>query len=64
MNIKRIFGSVLTLLGIGALIYAAILFVNSTGGSHDIRGLVMYGLLGVIFFGAGISLIRMIKDEA
>lgn len=63
MNIKRIFGSVLTVLGIGGLIYAAVLFVNTTGAGRDIRGLFMYGILGLIFFGSGIGLVRTTKDE-
>jgi len=64
MNIKRIFGALLTVLGIGGLIYAAILFVNTTGGAHNIKALVIYGILGLIFFFAGISLIRTTKDES
>jgi hypothetical protein len=64
MNIKRIFGALLTILGIGGLIYAAVLFVNNTGGTHNIRALVIYGIIGFIFFIAGISLIRTTKDEA
>lgn len=64
MNIKRIFGALLTVLGIGGLIYAAVLFVNTTGGSHNIKALVIYGILGLVFFFAGISLIRTTRDEA
>ena len=64
MNIKRIFGALLTFLGIGGLIYAAILFVNITGGTHDIKALVICSILGLIFFFAGISLIRTTKDES
>ena len=63
MNIKRIFGSVLTILGIAGLIYAAVLFVNTSGGMRDVRGLIMYGILGLIFFGSGIGLVRTTKDE-
>ena len=63
MNIKRIFGSVLTILGITGLIYAAVLFVNTSGGMRDVRGLIMYGILGLIFFGSGIGLVRTTKDE-
>jgi len=37
MNLKRIFGALLTLLGIGGLIYAAVLFVNASGGTRDIK---------------------------
>jgi uncharacterized membrane protein len=64
MNIKRIFGALLTILGIASLIYAAVLFVNNSGGTHDIRALVIYGILGLIFFIAGIGLVRITKDEA
>ena len=64
MNIKRIFGALLTVLGIGGLIYDAVLFVHTRGGTSDIRALVIYTILGLIFFGAGISLIRTTKDEA
>lgn len=63
MNLKRIFGAILTVLGIGALIYAAILYVSSQGNS-DIKALVIYGMLGLLFFIAGISLVRTTKDEA
>ena len=64
MNLKRIFGGLLTVLGIGSLIYAAVLFVNNSGGTHDIKALVIYGILGLIFFIAGISLVRTTKDES
>jgi hypothetical protein len=64
MNIKRIFGAILTLLGIGGLIYCAVLFANTSGGSRDIRALIIYGILGLVFFLSGISLVRTTKDEA
>jgi hypothetical protein len=64
MNIKRIFGALLTILGIVGLIYAAILFINNTDGTRGIKALVVYGILGLIFFIAGVSLIRTIKDES
>jgi len=64
MNIKRIFGVILTLLGIGGLIYTAILFANTAGGTRDIKSLVIFGILGVVFFSAGIGLVRTIKDES
>jgi hypothetical protein len=60
MNLKRIFGALLTLLGIGGLIYAAVLFVNASGGATDIKALIIYGILGLIFFISGISLVRTI----
>lgn len=64
MNLKRIFGALLTALGIGALIYTAVLFVNSSDSNYAIRNLVVFGILGIIFFIAGISLVRTTKDES
>ena len=64
MNLKRIFGALLTLLGIAGLIYAAVLFINSSGNTRDIKAIVIYGILGLLFFIAGISLVRTTKDES
>ena len=64
MNLKRIFGALLTVLGIAGLIYAAVLFVNSSGGELKIKALLIYGVIGLLFFFAGISLVRTTKDEA
>lgn len=63
MNMKRIFGGILTVLGIAGLIYAAVLFVYSSGGTTDIKALIIFGIVGIIFFIAGIGLIRTTKDE-
>ena len=64
MNIKRIFGSILTVLGIVSLIYAAVLFANSATNNNDIKVVIVYGVLGLIFFISGISLIQTVKDNA
>jgi len=64
MNIKRIFGSVLTMLGIASLIYTAVLFTSSSDNTHAVKSLITFGVLGFVFFISGIGLIRMIKDEA
>ena len=64
MNVKRIFGVILTLLGIGGLIYTAVLFANTSGDNKSIKGLIIYGVLGIIFFIAGIGLVRTTKDES
>ena len=64
MNLKRIFGALLTLLGIGGLIYAAVLFANTSGGNTDVKGFIIYGLRGLVFFISGISLVRTTKDES
>ncbi|PVX47853.1 hypothetical protein C8C85_3816 [Flavobacterium sp. 103] len=64
MNIKRIFGALLTALGIGGLIYDAVIFTNTSGSERDIKALIIYGILGTVFFIAGISLVRTTKDES
>jgi len=64
MNLKRIFGALLSLLGIGSLIYTAAIFMNTNGGNRDIKILIIYGILGLLFFGTGISLVRTTKDES
>jgi hypothetical protein len=64
MNIKRVFGALLTILGIAGLIYAAIIALNSGGQQWDIKALVIFGLLGIVFFVSGISLVRTTKDDS
>lgn len=64
MNVKRIFGAVLTVLGIAGLIYAAVLFAITTSGTRSVKLLLVYSVLGAIFFIAGIGLIRTTKDES
>lgn len=64
MNLKRIFGALLTALGIGALIYTAVVFANTGGSNNDVKSLIIYGVLGIVFFSAGISLVRTTKDES
>jgi hypothetical protein len=64
MNLKRIFGALLTLLGIGGLLYTAIVFTDTSGGTRDVKELIIYGVLGIVFFTSGISLVRNTKDES
>ena len=63
MTIKRIFGALLTALGICGLIWASILFVNLSGSTHSIKEIIIYTVLGLIFFVSGISLIRTLKED-
>lgn len=63
MNVKRIFGSLLTLLGIGSLIYTAITFAHTESSAHDIKSMIIFGILSLLFFISGISLARGTKDE-
>lgn len=64
MNLKRIFGALLTILGCASLIYAAIYYIQSTSGVQNTKTLITFGILGLLFFVSGISLIRTTKDEA
>lgn len=64
MNLKRIFGALLTLLGIGGLLYTAIVFTDNSGGTRDVKELIIYGILGIVFFTSGISFVRNTKDES
>jgi uncharacterized membrane protein len=64
MNIKRIFGALLTVIGIVGLISAAVYFVKTSGNTQDVKTIVIYGILGLVFFISGISLIRTTKDES
>jgi uncharacterized membrane protein len=61
MNLKRTFGTILTILGIVGLIYAAIGFIQ---GSEGAKELIVYGVLGIIFFFTGIGLVKNTKDVA
>lgn len=63
MNTKRFFGTILTILGICGLIYAAMLFLNTSGEMRDIKALFVFGILGLIFFVSGVGLIRTTTDE-
>ncbi len=62
MNIKKVFGSILTFLGACGLIYAAVLYLNLSGGTHVLKEIVIYAILGLVFFISGIRLIQTIKE--
>jgi predicted Na+-dependent transporter len=64
MNLKRIFGALLTVLGICGLIYAAVLFVSTPTNDHNVKVLITYGVLGTVFFVSGLGLVRTTKDES
>lgn len=61
MNLKRIFGTLLTILGVIGLIMAARGFMNNQDNWRD---LIVYGVLGLIFFMTGIGLIKTTHDTA
>jgi uncharacterized membrane protein len=61
MNVKRTFGSILTLLGIIGLIYAGVTIINHSG---QVTSITVVAIIGLLFFFSGISLVRTVKDEA
>jgi hypothetical protein len=64
MNLKRFFGGLLTILGIIGLIYTGVLFSGASAETRDIKAVIIYGILGIVFFTSGISLVRTTKDES
>jgi hypothetical protein len=60
---KRILGIILSILGVGGLILAGYYFMNGGEATRNIKSIGLYGILGAIFFFAGISLIRNTKDR-
>ncbi|RYD56870.1 MAG: hypothetical protein EOP56_10790 [Sphingobacteriales bacterium] len=59
---KRIFGIILTVLGIVGLIAAAVTFVDGGNETRTIKMIAIYAVLGAIFFFSGMGLIRSTKD--
>lgn len=64
MNLKRVFGAILTVLGIISLIYAAYIFAGNSLGEQSIKNASIYAVLGLIFFISGIGLVKRTKDES
>jgi uncharacterized membrane protein len=64
MNLKRIFGTILTVLGIAGLIYTAYLTVTLGESNQTMKTVLVYGILGLVFFVSGIGLIKTTKDES
>lgn len=56
MDQKRIFGPLLTVLGIIGLIYAAFLFLDDANA--DWKTQIVFFILGLIFFSSGLGLIK------
>ena len=59
---KRAIGFILTLLGIAGLIMAAVTFVQHSSGTYNVKLICIYGILGFIFFIAGIGIVKSVKD--
>ena len=60
---KRVLGFILSLLGIAGLIIAGINFINGKGTSRNIKEVIIFSILGAIFFFAGVALVKNTKDK-
>jgi Na+-transporting NADH:ubiquinone oxidoreductase subunit NqrE len=60
---KRVLGIILSLLGVIGLIMAGVRFLHGSGGNYNVKEIVLYGLLGAVFFFAGIGLIKNTSDK-
>lgn len=60
---KRVLGIILSILGIAGLIYAGLSFMNGGAGERNIKVIIFTGVLGAVFFFAGIGLISNTKDK-
>lgn len=61
---KRVIGFILTILGIAGLVAAGFYFMQGGESNTAIKSIVMFGILGLIFFFAGVNLVRGTKDKA
>ena len=61
MNVKRTFGTILTVLGIIGLIYTGYELINR---STAYTSLTVVGVIGLIFFFSGIGLVKNTRDKA
>lgn len=61
MDLKKTFGAILTVLGIIGLIYTGINVVNHSGQATTE---IVVGIIAVMFFFTGISLIRSTSGTA
>ena len=60
---KRVIGVLLTLLGIAGLIAAGYFFMQGGNGTFAVKSITLYGILGLVFFLAGVGLVRNTKDK-
>jgi hypothetical protein len=61
---KRVLGIILSLLGVAGLIYAGISFLNGGEDTRNIKLIIFAGVLGAIFFFAGVGLVSNTNDKA
>ena len=61
MNVKRTFGTILTILGIAGLIYTGYELINN---NSNYTALIVVGVIALIFFSSGSGLVKNTKDAA
>jgi uncharacterized membrane protein len=60
---KRVLGIILSIVGIIGLIIAAICIINGSSSNRGVKEILVFGILGAIFFFAGIGLVRNTSDK-
>ncbi len=60
---KRVLGIFLSLIGIIGLIYAGLAFMDGNSNTRNIKMIIVAGILGGVFFIAGVSLVGNTKDK-
>jgi uncharacterized membrane protein len=60
---KRILGIILSIVGIIGLILAAVYFMNGSENTRHVKNIMVFALLGAVFFFSGIGLVRNTKDK-
>jgi uncharacterized membrane protein len=61
MNLKRTFGAILTVLGIVGLIYTGYGVIQHNAHATT---LIVVGIISLLFFFSGISLVRTTADQS
>lgn len=59
---KRILGIIFSIAGAIGLVLAGVNFINNGSSVYNAKMIAVYGILGLVFFFAGIGLIRSTKD--
>jgi hypothetical protein len=60
---KRVLGISLSLLGVAGLIIAGVRFISGSGTGRNIKEVIIFSILGAIFFFAGVTLVKNTKDK-
>jgi hypothetical protein len=61
---KRTLGIILALAGVVGLILAGVNFLKGGADTYNVKQIILFGVLGAVFFFAGVGLIRNTRDKA